>query len=306
MRASSSLPRRRVAARCRGLDEVGESRRVRHSGTGRRRDRGRGRATICGDEFAECRVAGQFAETPTRSVAVRMTRSAPRGRQIGLVGDENQHRCIQEHSSRSSQDRLRIGRVHHPQHQIGFRQCSLRPLDALGLQTLGVAQAGGVDQFDRPAVERDPHADRVARRARDLRHDRPLIPREGVDERTLPDVRRPRDDDLPRLDEMPPDGRERGEFARVRQRPPGVRVEQPEDARDGPVERAVQLIEQDGRGAERRGALEQTASTPDALRSVGLLTRLHGDSEHRRTARPPTARRAARRGSEFRRASVAQ
>src|SRR5205807_878148 len=63
-------------------------------------------------------------------------------------------------------------------------------LDAL--PELGLApKAGGVDQLEVSALERQRHVDRVARCPGELRHDHPLVSDEAVDERGLADIRSP-------------------------------------------------------------------------------------------------------------------
>ncbi len=152
---------------------------------------------------------------------------------------------------------MRISTVHHPHHQIGFAQDSPRPLDAFGLQSFGVAQPRGVDQLDRPAIERNMHANRIAGGARDFGHDCPLIPRQSVDERTLADVRRTRDDDLPRLDEMPPDVRVARQFAEQWSGRVWIGDEQFEDMTNSVGECAVDLIEKDRRSTKGWGTLKK-------------------------------------------------
>ena len=72
---------------------------------------------------------------------------------------------------------------------------------------------------------------------------------------------------------MPPDRGPPREFARAAAAWSGLPASvssKSEDAGDFPIERAVELIEQDRRGAERRGALQQVGrAAPDAARDVG-------------------------------------
>ena len=87
----------------------------------------------------------------------------------------------------------------------------VRPLGCLERAQLGVvldplpllplaAQAGRVDEHERRVVVAPEHGvDRVARRARDVRHDHALTSHERVQERRLADVRPPEDRDLDRL-----------------------------------------------------------------------------------------------------------
>lgn len=95
--------------------------------------------------------------------------------------------------------------VEQPHNEVRRIHRFARARDAFGFEAARVAHAGGVDQFHRPALERDLHADRVARGAGHFRHYRSLEARERVHERTFPRVRRSRDHDAPRVHEVPPD-----------------------------------------------------------------------------------------------------
>ena len=70
-------------------------------------------------------------------------------------------------------------------------------LDALPVSALA-AEAGGVDEDERPVVAHEHRVDRVARRARDLAHDHALATDERVDEARLPDIRAAEDRDADR------------------------------------------------------------------------------------------------------------
>ena len=81
----------------------------------------------------------------------------------------------------------------HPQHQVRLGRPLPRAAHALLLDRIvAVADAGGVEQRHRIAVEIEMHLDHVARRAGDRRHDRRLAPGDPVEQGRLAGVRRPR------------------------------------------------------------------------------------------------------------------
>ena len=88
-----------------------------------------------------------------------------------------------------------LDRVDHEDRDVGPRDC-LQGAEggvALGCRPGGdlaaPPDAGGVDQDDLAAAPLEGRVDRVAGRARDLGHDRPILPEEAVEERRLADVR---------------------------------------------------------------------------------------------------------------------
>src|SRR5207302_2961252 len=99
------------------------------------------------------------------------------------------------------------------------------------------ANARGVGEFHRPAIERDWHGHNITRGSRCFRNNGSLVTGEGIDERTLADVRRSGNRDFPRTDEM---AAERGEG---RKHSEAIRVELIDEVSDGTLEGTVILIE---------------------------------------------------------------
>ena len=64
-----------------------------------------------------------------------------------------------------------------------------------------------VTQFNRPAVDRRPHRDHVPCRAGGIKHDRPIIAHQGIDQAALTDVRRAGNHHAPRRGQVQPEVR---------------------------------------------------------------------------------------------------
>ena len=91
---------------------------------------------------------------------------------------------------------LRVIDIGEPQHEIRFGRTRARAPHAFLLDGIvGLANAGGVDDRHRIAVEIELHLDDVARGAGMRRDDRDLAPRELIHQRRLADIRRTRDGD---------------------------------------------------------------------------------------------------------------
>src|SRR5262245_25579495 len=67
-----------------------------------------------------------------------------------------------------------------------------------------LGKPGRVDEPDGKPVERDDFGDRIARGARDFGDERPVSPRQSVEERRLPGIRAAGDDDGRRIDQRAP------------------------------------------------------------------------------------------------------
>ena len=95
-----------------------------------------------------------------------------------------------------------LGRIGHDDRHVGavdrLQAAEHRVALDAAVDRPAAADAGGVDERHRLAVERDLGVDRVARRAGHLRHDHPLLPEDTVDERRLAGVRPADDRDLRR------------------------------------------------------------------------------------------------------------
>ena len=111
-------------------------------------------------------------------------------RQIDLVAN-NPFRLRFIFSGRRSL--VTLGRIDHPQHQVGRVRPRLRAPHALLLDRIvALADAGGVEQGHRIAAEIEMHLDHVARRAGVGRHDRGLAPRQAIEQARLAGIRRAR------------------------------------------------------------------------------------------------------------------
>ncbi|MNQ80513.1 hypothetical protein D3C85_954980 [compost metagenome] len=85
--------------------------------------------------------------------------------------------------------RIRGGAIHHEQHPVGLLNLGPGALDADLLNlVLGVAQAGGVDDVQRHAIQVDVLAQHVAGGAGDLGDDGGLTPGQGVEQARLAGV----------------------------------------------------------------------------------------------------------------------
>ena len=107
-----------------------------------------------------------------------------------------------------SDRRLALGeaarRVHDVEHEVRAAHLHARAPQALDLDhVVGVAQARGVHDVDRQAVDVDPLAQQVARRARDLGDDRRVVARERVQQGRLAGVRPARDHDVQPVAQRP-------------------------------------------------------------------------------------------------------
>jgi hypothetical protein len=97
-------------------------------------------------------------------------------RAVGLVDRERVRRRVR--LARAGQPhRFGRGRRRAPTPRVGGEQLPLGPRDASASSPSAERMPAVSISSYRPAVERDPHADRVARRAGDVRHDGPLITR---------------------------------------------------------------------------------------------------------------------------------
>src|SRR5262249_10023685 len=159
------------------------------------------------DAFLACATVGEgVAHAPAESVQpfarprgnrqrVRWQERTIGAGQVDLVCDQQApgRQLVQE----AGLVVLGAGPPHRDQEdQIGGGQFGAGAADAdLLHRIVGVAQAGGVGQADRDAVEVERLLDQIARGARHVGDDGPLLPEEGVEQAGLADIGPPGDDD---------------------------------------------------------------------------------------------------------------